>query len=487
MRRSAILAIACLVAMATLITPAFAASNGMLAAVTADGKLLTLNPDGSGARPLWDPPAAIDGLAWSPDGNKLAVTAGGKIYVLDAAAKKSITTDSDDYHDPTWSASGVSIGLRRRNTAMTIAADLGQRTEVEDLPSPVAFAWSPTLSEYMFTKTVLDVTYLVSSRPELNSLELAGGVQGTPAWSANGQALAFVATAAQPPADQPGLYVRTPIGTNADTMRVAPLPARAPRWAPDGTKLLYAADAEWRTVPAAGGEPAAIANTAGAKLADWQPCTPTSYSCVSYSPPHCTSTAQTATTQADQPVDLPAPPCKDPASLALKLVVVKGPEHGTLSGQRYTPASGFVGQDTLTYQMSNGSDGSEEVTVKLFVVPRPAAASVTPTPTPAKPRAPFLTARATPKLDRQRTTLVKLQCDQACSFELRLTGQLKKSKKTLKGTLAKHSLASGRELSLRLRLPTKPKGTLKTVWITGTVRNAAGEARSVRLPVRLPR
>jgi len=42
-------------------------------------------------------------------------------------------------------------------------------------------------------------------------------------------------------------------------------------------------------------------------------------------------------------------------------------------------------------------------------------------------------------------------------------------------------------VALTLRLPSKPRGTLKTVWVTGRVRNAAGDVRSVKLPVRLPR
>jgi hypothetical protein len=367
--------------------------------------------------------------------------------------------------------------------AVSLSADLGQRRkEVDDLLGADAFAWSPNLVDYAYRLGPL----LFWSQL---TLELVSGAVDSPAWSQDGRALAFVSTTALFPSDQPGLYTRAPIGSGATTQLIVPgTTAHTPRWSPDGTKLLYR-DGDWRMVASTpGAPPTAIPGSAGATLADWQPCAPTSYSCISYSPPHCTSTSQTATTQADQPVDLPAPPCTDPASLGLSLVVTKGPEHGTLSGQRYTPAAGFVGQDTLTYQMSNGTDKSEDVTVKLFVVPRPAAASLTPPPPPATPRAPFLTARATPKLDRKRTTLVKLACDQNCSFELRLTGQLKKKpKKTLKGTLAKRTLAGGRELSLRLRLPTKPKGTLKTVWITGSVRNAAGEARSVKLPVRLPR
>jgi hypothetical protein len=42
-------------------------------------------------------------------------------------------------------------------------------------------------------------------------------------------------------------------------------------------------------------------------------------------------------------------------------------------------------------------------------------------------------------------------------------------------------------LSLHLRLPTEPRGAVKTVWITGRVRNAAGDTRAVKLPVSLPR
>ena len=71
---------------------------------------------------------------------------------------------------------------------------------------------------------------------------------------------------------------------------------------------------------------------------------------------------------------------------------------------------------------------------------------------------------------------------------MRLTAELKKPQEDApRARSSKRTLVAGRVLSLRLRLPTKPKGKLKTVWITGIVRNAAGESRSVKLPVRLPR
>ncbi len=207
-------------------------------------------------------------------------------------------------------------------------------------------------------------------------------------------------------------------------------------------------------------------------------------SCESVTPPRCTVATVVVTTQADQPVDLPAPPCSDPAGRVLSLVVVKAPDHGTLAGRRYTPAPGFTGQDVVTYRMSNGAAESEPVRVTIFVVPRPAAAPAQPTIRVPTQRAPFLSAQVTPRLDGRRRALVRLSCDQDCSLAVRLTGRLG-SKRTLKGPLVRRTLAARRVISLRLRLPRKPNGRLKTVWIVGSVRNAAG-VRSVKLPVRLP-
>ncbi len=483
MRRSAITVIACLAALAAMGGRAFAAGNGMLAAVASDGRLVTINSDGSGLRTLWTPTAPISALAWSPDGNRLALIAGGKLVVWDVVNGTSRLMGGDEVvSDPTWSEDGTKIGFRRGSQGMIVSSDLETDLIVKqsDLVAET-FAWAPNLSEYVRMAGTL---LYWSGMP----LELVVGAVGTPAWSADSTALAFVSALPQVP-DPPGLYVRTPIGNQAATQFVAPMPVQSPRWAPNGQSLLYRADADWKIVPTTGGAATTVPGLTGATVADWQPCVPgVSQSCESVAPPICSSVSLSATTEADRPVDLPPIPCTDPAGRGLSMVIVKAPEHGSLVGQRYTPAPGFIGQDALTYKVSNGVGGSPEVTVKLFVVPR-AAASVQPTatPTPVIIRAPFLTARATPKLDRRRTTLVKLACDQNCSFKLRLTATLKKRKKTVRGSTIKRTLAANKVLRLRLRLPSKPKGGLKTVWIIGTVRSATGESRTVKLPVRLPR
>ena len=175
-----------------------------------------------------------------------------------------------------------------------------------------------------------------------------------------------------------------------------------------------------------------------------------------------------------------------PGRPAAQLVVVKAPEHGTLSGLRYTPAAGFTGQDTLTYRVSNGAAESELVRVTLFILPRPVPSAVAEPPV-VSPRAPFLSARATPRLDRKRRTLVRLSCDQPCSIAVRLTARLK-SRTTLNGPQVQ-ALSRPPAACCACGCGFRPSraGTVKTVWITGRVRNAAGDVRTVKLPVRLPR
>ena len=97
----------------------------------------------------------------------------------------------------------------------------------------------------------------------------------------------------------------------------------------------------------------------------------------------------------------------------------------------------------MTYRVSNGVAESELIRVSIFVTRRPAPAPrpvATPPPPPVA-QAPFLTARATPRLDRRRRTLVRLSCDQTCSLTVRLEARLRSSKRTLKGTAVKRSIA----------------------------------------------
>ncbi|HET6548580.1 MAG TPA: hypothetical protein VFG79_09005, partial [Solirubrobacter sp.] len=73
-------------------------------------------------------------------------------------------------------------------------------------------------------------------------------------------------------------------------------------------------------------------------------------------------------------------------------------------------------------------------------------------------------------------------CDAPCRIAVRLTARVRHVKRRLRGRVVRRTLAARRVVSVRLRLPRRPRGHVRSVWITGTVRNAAG-SRRVKLPV----
>jgi hypothetical protein len=191
--------------------------------------------------------------------------------------------------------------------------------------------------------------------------------------------------------------------------------------------------------------------------------------------PACPESA-TVATPADQPVDLPLGPCTDPAGRTLSIAIAKAPDHGTLAGARYTPAAGFSGQDTVLYRAGNGLATSNLARVTVYVLPRTVAAT---SPRPPA-RAPYLTALAAPRLDRRGRGSLRVRCDADCSVALRLVVRLR-SHRRIDGRMLKRSLASGRVLTLQLRGPARR--LVRSAWVTGTVADAAGRRRPVKLPV----
>jgi len=488
--RRAVVAFACAMLVMALAAPAHAA-NGQLVAV-AGGKLVAVNPDGTGLRTLWAPTGEITGLAFAPDGNSVAFSYAGKITILDFTTR-SINSQIDPPVgsvdvDPAWvrttPTSPLRIAFRRIGPAGQKQMRLipGAATIVAESalsPIPEALAIAPNGAKWAVT--LLGGALLIDP---ISALQIELGVSGTPAWSADGSKLAYMYGNTLRVAENPGLAGMTKLD-------VTSVQATAPRFSPDADALVFLANGQARTVPVrAGATPTSIPNLAGVTAIDWQPCVQATVSCYSSVPPACTTNTAQVTTQADRPVQLPAAPCNDPSSLPLSFVLVKGPDNGTLAGTVYTPNAGFSGQDTVTYKVSNGFAESEVIKVLIFVVPRAAGAGPpSVVPSPVGPVAPFLSLRVKPRLDRKRTTTARLTCDQACTFTVRLQGtvRVKKKTKAIKGAVLKRALEPGRVLALKLKFPKKPVGTLKTAWIIGTVHGADGTTRAVKLPVAVPR
>ena len=484
----AVLALAFAVVAAALPGAAHAqVANGQLAVLLRD-RIATVNPDGTGLRSLYVPPyGEITSLTWSPDGNKLAIIWDGNVVVVDVATRKAeqLTDPPPGQYDadPAWMTNGESIGFRRGQTRYRVSAS-GSTAALGALDEPAdAFAYAAGLNRWAYrTGSHL---YL-STRAEF---ELRGTAAGPLAFSRKGSALAYVDDGTSP-AYPGGLTIIDEVWGTARHTWVAPPPVAAVRWAPDDAQLVFVRDEGLHIVAAQeAATPVAVPGVTGAVAVDWQPCTgETTVGCRSLLAPTCSTSSVRVTTPADVPVELAPAPCADPAGLPLRLEIDRPGVHGTVSGTVYTPRPGFTGQDTLSYRVSNGTAQSDPVRVTIFVVPRSLAAAPPPSAgTFAGTAAPFLGLRRKPALSRKRSTLARLSCDRACTFTVRLQGTLRGRREPVKGRRVERTLAAGRVLALRLRLPAKPKGRLKTVFITGTVRGETGAARPVKLPVTVRR
>lgn len=489
--RMVAVALACAAVAAVLPAPALAQApaNGQLAVVQKD-RIVAVNPDGSALRTLYAPGSGdpITDPVWSPDGNKLAFVYQRKIAVLEVTTRASeflTQPGPGEDRDPAWLADGT-IGFRRASPGppakqetmrVNLRGDVGAPRRLD--PDLSALALGSNLDTYAYRIGSL----LAWTGP---GLELSMFADGTPAWSPRGGELAYIELGSPlPPIPyQPGLRVVN-VTNDGGNRLIVPPPVEAPRWAPAGDELTYVRGGEVMRVAARreAPTPVALPGIANATAVAWQPCVNgVTAACESVLSPVCSALTAQVTTQSGVPVELPAAPCSDPAGLPLRVVPDKDPEHGSLAGTVYTPRPGYIGQDTISYRVSNGKAQSDVVRVTVFVVPRPAPITPSGKP-PLTSVAPYLSLRVKPKLDRKRTALARLSCDQRCTFTVRIEGRMKSRNRAIKGTRLKRTLEPGRILALRLKLPAKPKGTVKSVWITGTVQGADGASRTVKLPV----
>lgn len=244
--------------------------------------LFSVNADGSGLRQLTHGDAIHRSPDVSPDGRTIAFSySRGNVVALATMPVEGgdITslTDEGTALDPAWSPDGATIAFAGSPTrtfpdGIYVASPSGgystlvPGTQRLDATHP---AWSPDGSRLAFESTVdgrFDLfTVKVDGTQLTNLTNTVDADEMYAAWSAVTGRIAFVRTG-----DRSGLWHVGPEGTS-ERFVFSDLPAiAAPAWSPDGEAIAFAADTgQVYVIAATGGEPTPVTGALGDVA--WQP------------------------------------------------------------------------------------------------------------------------------------------------------------------------------------------------------------------------
>jgi len=241
--------------------PLVAATNGKIAFIRRSessedrtSKIFLMNADGSDQTLLAETTGG-SGLAWSPDGRKLAFADGGGIHTVnaDGTGDTRMPTGDGPAGWPTWSPEGTRLAFRSLNgdgggiyVANLDGTDRKQLTrETGDLD----LAWSPDGTRIAFARegSIAVMNADGSAPTRLTSTHS----DGEPTWSPDSRQLAFRHNSSISVIDADGGAVRTltsPGGTG--TVRSGGGGAKRSAagggdpshatWSPDGSRIAYA-------------------------------------------------------------------------------------------------------------------------------------------------------------------------------------------------------------------------------------------------------
>ena len=412
-----------------------------------------LNPDGTGLRTLWTPPSGeITGPAWSPDGNKLAFSYGGRITSStsptgavtrdhrrrDARRRTRLVAGRHADRVPARRPRRCSRCRRRRRSDAAAHVARWTRAATATRLRPTSTRCRRRGRLGCCARRGLRARRLVVAARRPGRPTASGSRSSTPAGCAT--------VCASGPAAPPSRFTRRSRRRRRAGRRTAPRSSIRRR----RVRTVAAAAREPRD--RAGGRAAATARRLAAVHAG------RTVSCRS----RLAAELQRDDRAGDHP-DRPAgrapgPPCTDPrgcrccsCSSRRRARHARGPALHARRRVRRAGLGHLPGQQRLRASPSRCGSRSSSSRARAGAARRPTARR-------RRCAAPFLSARVKPRLDRKRTTLVRLACDQACSFDGAAGRRAARPKKTLKGTSVKRTLAAGRVLALRLKLPTQAEG-----------------------------
>jgi Tol biopolymer transport system component len=160
------------------------------------------------------PSQGVDRAIWSPDGSRIVLSRGGRLYrvAADGSGEFPLTTGGDD-RDPYWSPDGTRIAFTRANTVYLVNAD-GTGLRQLSIDKRLAGPWSPdgrslavtvldeVCSYYSYycyyygpTLTPSDLRILdLETLKETPLTNTPGAAEWSPAWSLDGQRVYFISS-----------------------------------------------------------------------------------------------------------------------------------------------------------------------------------------------------------------------------------------------------------------------------------------------------